>query len=139
MTVTLKPIRPGDEPLLARIAGEVFDAPLEAPRLAACLAQPNHRMIVALDSGEVVGKCTAAVHHRPDKVAELYIDEIDVAPAHRRQGIARAMLDAMFAWGASQGCGEAWVGTEDDNEAAQALYRARGADPVPIAMYEYDL
>ena len=48
---------------------------------------------------------------------------------HRRQGIARAMLDEMFAWGRELGCKEAWLGTELDNDAANALYRAMGGKP----------
>jgi len=56
------------------------------------------------------------------------------------QGIARRMLDEMFALGKLLGCEEAWVGTELDNEPARGLYRARkpGTEE-PFVMYVYDL
>jgi ribosomal protein S18 acetylase RimI-like enzyme len=54
-------------------------------------------MIVALAGNEVVGQCAAVIHRHPDKATELYIDEVGVTPAFTRRGIARRMLDAMFA------------------------------------------
>jgi len=80
---------------------------------------------VALADGVVVGQCAAVIHRHPDKVTELYIDEVGVSPAFQRQGIARKMLDAMFDIGRENGCEEAWVGTEQDNVAARALYESR--------------
>ncbi|ESW95363.1 hypothetical protein X769_29545 [Mesorhizobium sp. LSJC268A00] len=59
-------------------------------------------MIVALADGIVVGQCAAVIHRHPDKVSELYIDELGVSPAYQRHGIARKMLDAMFALGREQ-------------------------------------
>jgi aminoglycoside 6'-N-acetyltransferase I len=80
------------------------------------------------------------VHRHPDKVTELYIDEVGVAPAYHRQGIARAMLDAMFALGRELGYGEAWVGTEPDNLPARGLYDTRGGTAAePFVMYVYKL
>ncbi|WP_246672618.1 MULTISPECIES: GNAT family N-acetyltransferase [unclassified Mesorhizobium] len=73
-----------------------------------------------------VGQCAAIIHRHPDKATELYIDEVGVSPAFQRQGIARKMLDAMFAIGRENGCEEAWVGTEPDNRAARALRVAQG-------------
>ena len=99
-------------------------------------------MIVALADGLVVGQCAAVIHRHPDKVSELYIDEVGVSPAFQRQGIARQMLDAMFALGREQGCGEAWVGTEPDNVAARALYESRKEAHGPaetFVMYLYEL
>ncbi|WP_318013572.1 GNAT family N-acetyltransferase [Mesorhizobium sp. CO1-1-4] len=46
------------------------------------------------------------MHRHPDKPTELYIDEVGVSPAFQRQGIARKMLDAMFALGREHGCEE---------------------------------
>jgi aminoglycoside 6'-N-acetyltransferase I len=50
------------------------------------------------------------------------------------------MLDAMFAIGKAEGCGEAWVGTEHDNIAARRLYETRGGTTAePFVMYVYEL
>ena len=139
MPIELRHVTTGDGALFERIAEGVFDEPIDPARLAAYLAEPGHHMIVALRDGEVVAQCAAVLHRHPDKVTELYIDEVGVAPALHRQGIARKMLDAMFALGKSLGCGEAWVGTEPDNLAARGLYESRDAKAVPFVMYEYEM
>jgi ribosomal protein S18 acetylase RimI-like enzyme len=139
MAIELRRVRAGDEALFARVAEAVFDEPIDAVRLVAFLAAPGHLMIVALRDGEIVGQCAAMVHRHPDKVTELYIDEVGVTPSLHRQGIARRMLNSMFALGKELGCRKAWVGTEPDNAAARGLYEARGAAAVPFVMYEYDI
>lgn len=142
MTVEIRRLNPSDDAILMRIAEDVFDEPVRADRLAAYLAAPGHLMIVALADDVVVGQCAAVTHRHPDKVSELYIDEVGVSPAFQRQGIARKMLDAMLALGREQGCGEAWVGTEPDNVAARALYETRREPHGPaedFVMYAYEL
>ncbi len=99
-------------------------------------------MILALADGLVVGQCAAVIHRHPDKVTELYIDEVGTASGWRRQGIARRMLEEMIAWGRERGCGEGWVGTETDNEAALELYRRTEPRPQTegtFVMFEFDL
>jgi ribosomal protein S18 acetylase RimI-like enzyme len=125
---------------LAHVAPEVFDGAIDPACLEAYLAEPNHLMLVAIVDGVVVGQCAAVIDGHPDKATELYIDEVGVAPDFQRQGIARRLLDEMFALGKALGCAEAWVGTELDNEAARGLYRAhRPATEESFVMYEYDL
>jgi len=139
MPFSLKRAVPGDEPLFDRIAPEVFDEPIRPERLAAYLRTPGHLIVLALEGGLVVGQCTAVVHRHPDKVDELYVDEVGTASTHRRQGIARAMMEEMFAWGRELGCKEAWLGTELDNDAANALYHAMGGKPDHMLYYEFKL
>lgn len=126
MTVAIRRLGPGDESLLERIAPDVFDEPVVAERLKAYLRTPGHVMVVAIDGDTIVGQCAGVVHRHPDKPTELYVDEVGTASTHRRQGIARRMLQALFAWGRELGCDEAWLGTELDNGAANALYRHFG-------------
>jgi ribosomal protein S18 acetylase RimI-like enzyme len=126
--IVIRRVEAGDAPLFERIADEVFDEPVEPTRLAACLGEPGHHMIVALDGDLVVGQVAAVVHRHLDKPTELYIDEVGVALGYRRRGIARRMLAAMFEHGKAIGCEEAWVGTEPDNLPARRLYEGwRGA------------
>jgi ribosomal protein S18 acetylase RimI-like enzyme len=139
MQIAITRLTADDAALLDRVADDVFDEPIDPRRLAAYLAEPNHLMIVALADGNVVGQCAAVIHRHPDKVTELYIDEVGVAPAWQRRGIARQMLDAMFALGKSLGCEEAWVGTEPDNVAARGLYETRGVTAEPFVMYVFKL
>ena len=142
MKVEIRRLLTGDDALVMQVAEDVFDEPVRADRLAAYLASPGHFMIVALADGVVVGQCAAIIHRHPDKVAELYIDEVGVSPAFQRQGIARRMLDAMFAIGRENGCEEAWVGTEPDNLPARALYESRRephGEAESFVMYVYKL
>jgi aminoglycoside 6'-N-acetyltransferase I len=130
---------PDDANLFGRIADGVFDAPINPTRLSAFLAAAGHLLIVAIIEGEVVGQVAAVVHHHPDKPIELYIDEVGVGPAHQRQGIAREMLTAIFAWGRELGCEEAWVGTAPDNMPARGLYESCGGVAEPFLMYVHQL
>jgi ribosomal protein S18 acetylase RimI-like enzyme len=140
MSVEIRRVKPGDESLFDRVAGDAFDHAIDPDTLADYLATPCHHFVVALADGEVVGQVAAVVHRHPDvRPVELYIDEVAVAPAFRRQGIAGQMLDEMFALGRELGCREAWVGTEHDNAAATALYESRNAPPEPFVMYVFKL
>lgn len=140
MPIETRRVTPADAALFEHIAPDVFDEPVRPDRLAAYLAEPNHHLIVAIDEGRIVGQCAAVVHRHPDKVTELYIDEVGVSPAWQRRGIARRLLDEMCAFGKSIGCVEAWVGTETDNLPARALYEsAREVEGEPFVMYLFDL
>lgn len=56
----------------------------------------------------------------------LGISSVATASDQRRQGIARAVAQALCAWGASEGADAAWLQVERDNTAARALYAALG-------------
>jgi aminoglycoside 6'-N-acetyltransferase I len=139
MQIDIKQLKSGDEAILDRVAAEVFDEPIDAARLAAYLADLRHHLFVAVTNGEVVGQVAAVMVRHPDKPAELFIDEVGVAPAWRRKGIARKLLDEMLALGKALGCEEAWVGTEMDNLPARALYESYGVPGGRFVMYTFDL
>jgi ribosomal protein S18 acetylase RimI-like enzyme len=140
MSVEIRRVALGDEGLFEHVADDVFDHAVDLDVLAGYLATPGHHFVVALAEGAVVGQVAAVVHKHPDlRPVELYVDEVAVAPAFRRQGIAWQMLDEMFALGRSLGCVEAWVGTESDNIPAAAFYEARKALPEPFVMYVFRL
>jgi ribosomal protein S18 acetylase RimI-like enzyme len=141
--IQIRLVTPADAPLFDHVADDVFDEPVDRARLAAYLAEPGHHMLVAIHDGVIVGQTAAVVHRHPDKPTELYIDEVGVAPAFQRRGIARRMLEAMLAYGKSLGCEEAWVGTEPDNLPARGLYERRRREDDDEAeefvMYVYSL
>ena len=129
---------PGDEALLAHVAGDVFDAPIDAVRLHAFLAEPRHLMVLAIESGGlVVGQARAIIHMSPDQADELYIDNMGVDPAFQRRGLGGRLLDELLAWGRERGCDYAWLGTESDNLPARALYDSRGGAAQGMVFYEY--
>lgn len=137
--IEIKLIGPGDAGVFANVADGVFDAAPVPARIAAYLAEPGHLMVLAFDDGRVVGQVAAVIHRHPDKPAELYIDEVGVADAYLRRGIATRMVDLMLAEGRARGCEECWVGTEPDNEPARALYRKWQDEAEPFVMYLFDL
>lgn len=140
MSIDIRRVRPGDEPLFRRIAAEVFDHPVVLETLAEYLATPGHHLVVAINDGKIVGQVTAMVYRRPDgSRKELFIDEVAVTPALQRQGIAGRMLDKMLALGRELGCQEAWLGTEPGNVPARELYARRGSPGEPIVMYTFTL
>lgn len=81
-------------------------------------------LIFATVSDCAVGR--GAVTRAPDGTAWLGISSVRVSPAHRRQGHARAVCEALLAWGVGAGAGQAYVQVELDNHAAIALYRSLG-------------
>lgn len=139
-SVEIKYLQPGDEALFDRIAEGVFDHDFDRSVLADYLKSPGHHLIVALHDGEIIGQVAGVIHKHPDmRPTEIYIDEVAVADGFLRQGIARRMLDAMFALGKSLGCVDAWVGTELDNVAADGLYTAAGSQSGMFRMYVFKL
>ena len=135
MNFSIRRMRSGEELAFNRLAPNVFDEAIDPGRLAAYLRAPGHMMLLAFEGDLVVGQCAAVLHHHPDKPVELYIDEVGTASTHRRLGVARLMLDAMFAWGRELGCTEAWLGTELDNVAARGLYDGRAPTEAEAMMF----
>lgn len=139
MPIDIRRMHAGDELDFTEIAPDVFDEPIHPERLEAYLREPGHLMLLAFDNGVVVGQCAAVVHRHPDKVTELYIDEVGTASTRLRQGIATRMVEAMFTWGRELGCREAWLGTELDNIEANGLYAKVGGKGEKMVYYEFEL
>ena len=139
MEIEIKHLTSADAAIFDRVAEDVFDEPIDAKRLAAYLSDPSHHMFVAIAGGEVVGQVAGVFYGHPDKPPELFIDEVGVTPALRRQGIARRLLGDMLALGKSLGCQEAWLGTEIDNVPARGLYESFGVPPERFVMYTFKL
>ncbi|WP_135452235.1 GNAT family N-acetyltransferase [Mycobacterium sp. DL99] len=81
-------------------------------------------LIFATVPDRAVGR--GAVTSAPDGTAWLGISSVRVSPAHRRQGHARAVCEALLGWGAEAGARRAYVQVEVDNHPAIALYTALG-------------
>jgi ribosomal protein S18 acetylase RimI-like enzyme len=140
VSLSYRLLGPGDEGVLDRVAEEVFDEPIHPDRARAYLAEPTTLMLVALDGDLVVGQCAAVIHRHPDKPTGLYVDELGVAPGWQRQGIGTELMRRILDEGRARGCEEAWLGTEPDNIAANALYEGLRGSPVEtFHLYHYDL
>jgi ribosomal protein S18 acetylase RimI-like enzyme len=51
---------------------------------------------------------------------------VEVAPEHRRQGLAATVMDALHRWGRTQGAARAYLQVSSDNAPALALYARLG-------------
>ncbi len=125
--------------LLERVADEVFDDPLVPSLITEFLDDPRHHLAVALQSGQVVGFASAVHYVHPDKPAEMWINEVGVAPNAHRRGIGRALLDCLRAHAKVLGCRSAWVLADTDNDGAQRFYKALGGEASPAIMYNFDI
>ena len=125
--VQIKLLGPADAGILSNVAAEVFDDPIVDPSAQNFLADPRHRLVVALDDNLVVGFMSAVIYLHPDKpFPELWINEAGVAPTHQGRGIGKALLRAMLDEAKQSGCTEAWVLTGRENAVAMALYQSAG-------------
>lgn len=133
--ITIHAVDHSNIAIMDNVAPDLFDNPVDPELLRAFLAAPTHWMVVAVLNGQVIGKCTAMVHLRPDKKDELYIDEIDVIEKWRQNGIAKAILAKILEMAKIWGCEEYWLGTEKDNIAARRLYESNGAKAEEFVLY----
>jgi ribosomal protein S18 acetylase RimI-like enzyme len=120
-------LAPGDEPVVLA-APDLFDAPPTQEWTARFLASEGHHLLVALED-VAVGFVSGVETTHPDKGTEMFLYELSVAPEHRNRGVGRALVGALADLARERGCYGMWVGTEADNGAALAAYRAVGAGP----------
>lgn len=84
-------------------------------------ALPTIHYLVGEQEGVVVGHAVASV---VADIAEL--QRIAVDPAHRRTGLATALLDAVVALARAEGADRLLLEVREDNAGALAFYAARG-------------
>lgn len=119
----------GDDDVLVNVAAGVFDHPVDPQLAREFLSDSRHHLAVALDDGVVVGMASAVHYVHPDKPAELWVNEVGIAPAYRGQGIGKTLLSELFRVGRRLCCREACVLTDRSNVPAMRLYFAlRGAE-----------
>lgn len=126
MAIEIRVLQRGDESILMNVAAEVFDNPIDAELTRKFLEDRRHHIAVAIDDGVVVGFASGVHYIHPDKPPELWINEVGLAPTHRRRGLGKAVLRALFKVGRDHNCKVAWVLTDRSNAAAMALYSSVG-------------
>jgi ribosomal protein S18 acetylase RimI-like enzyme len=123
----IRHLRPEDvDALLA--AEHLFD---HAPRpdwARKFLESEDHHILIAYLDDEPAGFVSGVETTHPDKGTEMFLYELGVAEAHRRQGLARALVEELGRLAVSRGCYGMWVATEPANAAALSTYRASGSD-----------
>lgn len=142
MAIAIKILSQDDTSMLNNIYPDVFDDPIDIARTREFLADPRHHLAVAIEDNLVVGFVSAVHYVHPDKPRpELWINEVSVAETHRRQGLGKCLLLAMFEVAREFGCIDAWVLSDRENTAAMNLYSAVGnaAAPSGCVMFEFRL
>lgn len=110
---------------LAGVHALAFDDPWSAADLAALLASPGVFALAARDEGDLAGFVLCRV-----AADEAEILTIATAPARRRQGVGRALLEAAAGTASAGGAETVFLEVAEDNAAALGLYRAAGFAPV---------
>ncbi|MGW9291937.1 GNAT family N-acetyltransferase [Streptomyces albidoflavus] len=120
-------IRPARSVAELLAASPLFDAPVHPSHALDFLGREGHHLFLAYADGEPVGFISGVETTHPDKGPEMLLYELGVAPAHRRLGIGRALIEALAEVARERGCRGMWVGVEPGNRAALAAYRSAGA------------
>ena len=136
-TFTLRQLGPADLDLMQRVLdlfGEVFDEPetYGAKRpddayLARLLGGDHFIALAAVKAEEVVGALAAYVLDKFEQArSEIYIYDLAVAEAHRRQGIATALIEQVRQIAAQRGAWVVYIQADRDDLPAVALYSKLG-------------
>ena len=123
----IRALGPGDDAAVAA-AEHLFDDRVDAAAATRFLDEPGHHLLVAYDRAErPVGFVSGVETTHPDKGTEMFLYELAVDEPARRQGIGRALVEALAALARERGCYGMFVFADDDNVAALATYRRAGA------------
>ncbi len=126
----IRRLGPGDEGVIRRLA--------EAEPRTALLSDPATIFLVAFDGDAPVGFVFGyELARRHGDAQMLFVYELDVNDAYRRRGIATRLLTGLLRIAEDDGIRDAFVLTEPDNEAANAVYEKVGGTRVDTVMWEY--
>lgn len=88
---------------------------------------PGTLIFLAFSNGDAVGIAVCFTGFSTFAAKPLInIHDLAVKPSHRRQGIARRLLEHVEAKAREMGCCKVTLEVQEDNLAAQHLYRAMG-------------
>lgn len=134
MDVQIRHLGAGDENAVLA-ASALFDRPPDPVVARRFLAERTHHLLVAYDKmGVAVGFVSGVETIHPDKGTDMFLYELSVDAPARRHGIGRSLVEALATVARQRGCHGMWTGTERDNLAALATYRAAGGQTAPPAV-----
>jgi [ribosomal protein S18]-alanine N-acetyltransferase len=118
----VRPAGAADLDDIVALERQSFSDPWSRASFAEALAQPwvEFRCICA-PGGALLGYVVASFVADEGEIAS-----IAVAPAARRQGVGRSLLDWVVGEGERRGTGALYLEVRESNTAARALYRSRG-------------
>ena len=83
---------------LGSVAEGVFDEAIRQDEARAFLKDASHIMMLAMEDELVVGMASGVVIRHPDKLRELWINEVGVADRARGNGLAQRLMRGLFDW-----------------------------------------
>lgn len=135
---TVRQLRPGDLALfraMNALFGKAFDdvaaygdAPPSAAYAEALLSKPHVIALAALAEDAVIGGLVAYEMEKFEQERrELYIYDLAVDAAHRRKGVATALIDCLRGIARERGAWVIYVQADYGDDPAIALYTKLGA------------
>jgi ribosomal-protein-alanine N-acetyltransferase len=114
----IRPAWPADAPALALLERRCFADPWSGEAFRSLLKQPEAFGVVAEAEGEIAGYGLARAVAGSGEILN-----VAVAPEHRRQGLAQAMLVSLLQALGQRQVTEVFLEVRASNTAALALYR----------------
>jgi ribosomal protein S18 acetylase RimI-like enzyme len=127
---TVRRLGPGDEDVVRKLAEREPQVGLLADEATILLAAFQGKLPI----GFVFGYELPRRHGAP---SVLFIYELEVDAACRRQGIATRLMTELERIARSRGITEGFVLTEPDNAAANTLYELLGGERSEAVMWDY--
>jgi len=125
-----------DIPELARLREALWPdsgAASHQAELEQALDHPDEVTVIFMvraSSGDAAGFAEAALRHDYVNGCETspvtFLEGIYVEPTHRREGVARRLVEAVEHWGAERGCREFASDAILDNEVSHRMHAALG-------------
>ena len=135
--MSVKRVQPGEVDLVLAVLRR-FKSYVE-PDPVDFLSDPRTVLFAAMEADEPVGWCYGYELVRPEGRCDMLLYELEVAEEARGRGHGKALIEALLAEAEARGHIEMWVLTDTDNQSAEALYRAMGADRTGQIMFTWEL
>jgi ribosomal-protein-alanine N-acetyltransferase len=123
----IRDAEPADLDAIVEIENHAFSDPWSRQSFVNVIAEPAVQVAVARDGvgGQIEGYVVAWFAADEGEIANLAVRE-----PNRRRGIGAALLDAALIEAARRGATTMYLEVRESNEAARALYAARGFEEV---------
>jgi aminoglycoside 3-N-acetyltransferase I len=130
LQTTVRRLGPGDEEVVRKLA--------ERSPQTALLADDRTIFLAAFQGSEPIGFVFGYdLPRRHGKPSILFVYELEVNDAFRRQGIATRLMIALRDLARARGTEESFVLTEPDNTAANELYASLGGVRQDMVMWDF--
>jgi ribosomal protein S18 acetylase RimI-like enzyme len=137
-TCHIWPATPGSESRI-KAAEHLFDHSVDTEATRRFLANDTNVLLIAYLDDDAAGFVSGTEFSHPDYAApEMFLNELAVDESFQGRGIGRALVAELWRLAQSRGCRGMWVLTDDDNVAANKVYRAAAGERVGAqVMYQW--